>query len=126
MVGDVHAFAASIDVDSTVAGSTIPISLSFGDILDEFDVTPISNRFLAWNDRWGIIFDLAYLKLETDVNVFVLEQFKELWMRRCASEDKAGKEQNRRHSSATVRFCDVASRCRNKQMRMYNYLSCSR
>ncbi|MHC4105198.1 MAG: hypothetical protein ACYSR9_09675 [Planctomycetota bacterium] len=53
-----------IDGDSTVAGATASIDLSFSDIIDNFDVWGISTRVEAWKGDWGLIFDGMYVDLE--------------------------------------------------------------
>lgn len=50
-----------IDADATVAGSTVPLDLSIGDILDNFDIFGLSARVEAWKGKWGLIFDGMYV-----------------------------------------------------------------
>ena len=57
---------SSIDTDSTVQGQTASIDLSFGDILDNFDVFGLMGRFEAWyGGKVGFIFDGTYVDMNT-------------------------------------------------------------
>ena len=62
-------WAPAIDVVATVDGMPAALDLSFGDILDEFDVIGGSARLEAWKGRWGFFIDGAYLSLETDADM---------------------------------------------------------
>jgi len=62
-------FAPSVDADTTVAGATVPLDLSFGDVLDNFDVFGLSARVEAWKGKWGIIFDGMYVDLDGDFSI---------------------------------------------------------
>jgi len=56
----------AVDADTTVSGVTTSIDLSFGDIVDNFDVFGLSGRFEAWWMRKvGFTFDGMYIDLET-------------------------------------------------------------
>jgi hypothetical protein len=55
-----------VDYDSTIAGQTVGVDLSFGDLLDDFDVFAFSGHIEAWKGNWGIIFDSAYASLDGD------------------------------------------------------------
>jgi opacity protein-like surface antigen len=56
----------SMDVDSTVNGLTVPIDMSFGDIMDNFDVFAISARGEYWWGEWGVVADGLWMNMETD------------------------------------------------------------
>ena len=61
---------ADIDGSSTVAGVTVELDLSLGDIFDNFDVFALTGRLEAWKgDQWGIIFDGMYVGLDGDFDV---------------------------------------------------------
>ncbi len=61
---------AKIDVDSTVAGATVDLDLTFGDVLDNFDeIFALSGRVEAWKGDWAIIFDGFYVRIEGDFEV---------------------------------------------------------
>jgi hypothetical protein len=62
-----YLFLPAVEGDATVNGQTMPLDLSFGDILDNFDVFGLSGRVRARKGKWGIIFDVATLSLETEV-----------------------------------------------------------
>ena len=62
-------WAPSIDGDSTISGATSKIDLSFGDIIDDFDVMGISTRVEAWKGNWGFIFDGMYIDLEAEADL---------------------------------------------------------
>jgi len=59
-------WAPGLDGDLTVAGETVSLDLSFGDILDDFDVFGFSTRVVARKGKWGIIFDFALVSLESN------------------------------------------------------------
>ena len=59
-------FAPSLDADSTLDGGTVPMDLSFSDILDNFDVFGLSVRVEAWKGKWGFIFDGSYTDIDGD------------------------------------------------------------
>ncbi|MCK5255224.1 MAG: hypothetical protein KAQ81_04315 [Deltaproteobacteria bacterium] len=54
----------SADADATVAGVTQSVKLTFGDIIDNFDLFGLSGRFEAWKGKWGLILDLMYTDLD--------------------------------------------------------------
>jgi len=57
---------SSIDADSTVQGQTASVDLSFGDILDNFDVFGLMGRFEAWyGGEVGFIFDGTYVDMDS-------------------------------------------------------------
>jgi hypothetical protein len=62
-----YIFTPAVEGDTTVNGQTMPLDLSFGDIFDNFDVFGLSGRVRARKGKWGIIFDVATLSLETEV-----------------------------------------------------------
>ncbi|NOD49905.1 hypothetical protein GS624_21540, partial [Ruegeria sp. HKCCD5849] len=51
--------------DSTVAGTTVPLDLDFGDALELLDFAA-AGRFEAWRADWGFIIDANYVSLEAD------------------------------------------------------------
>ncbi len=59
-------FAPSLDLDSTVAGSTVGIDMSFSDVLDNFDVIGFAMRGEGWKKEWGIILDGTWTDLDGD------------------------------------------------------------
>ena len=65
-------FAPAYEGDMTVDGQTVSADLSFGDILDNFDVMGFSNRVVARKGKLGLIFDIAYLSLETEIDLATL------------------------------------------------------
>ena len=61
-----YVWLSSIDADSTVQGQTASIDLSFGDILENFDVFGLMGRFEAWyGGKVGFIFDGTYVDMNT-------------------------------------------------------------
>jgi hypothetical protein len=62
-------FAPSVDADTTVDGATVPLDLSFSDILDDFDVFGLSARVEANKGKWGFIFDGMYIDLDGDFSI---------------------------------------------------------
>ena len=62
-------FAPSLDADSTLDGATVPLDLSFSDILDKFDVFGLSVRAEAWKGKWGFIFDGSYTDIDGDFSI---------------------------------------------------------
>ena len=59
-------FAPALDLDSTVAGSTVEVDLSFSDVLSDFDVIGFSTRGEGWKKEWGIILDGSWTSLDGD------------------------------------------------------------
>jgi opacity protein-like surface antigen len=57
----------SIDGDSTVDGTTAPVDLSLGDLLDHFQFA-LTGRAEAWKGNWGVIFDGMYVDLGGDLS----------------------------------------------------------
>lgn len=51
--------------DSTVAGTTVPLDLDFGDALELLDFAA-AGRYEAWRADWGFIIDANYVSLEAD------------------------------------------------------------
>ncbi len=67
--GGPYLHLAGIDGEALVAGVTADLDLSFGDILDNFDIIALSGRVEAWKDgKWGIFFDGFFLQLDGDFN----------------------------------------------------------
>ena len=62
-----YVFLPALDVDSTLAGQTTPVDLSFGDIIDTFDVRGLSLRGEGWKDQWGMVGDVYWVDLDADV-----------------------------------------------------------
>jgi opacity protein-like surface antigen len=61
---------ASIEADSTVAGATAEIDLSFSDVIDDFDkIFALTGRLEAWRGDFGFIFDGMYVSVEGDFDV---------------------------------------------------------
>lgn len=54
----------TIDVDSTVAGTTVPIDMDLDDVLDDFNVFAFSMRGEYWWEQWGIVFDGMWTDLD--------------------------------------------------------------
>lgn len=59
-------YAPSVDLEATVEGTTVPIDLSFSDVLDDFDVFGVSARVEGWKGEWGIICDGMWTDLDGD------------------------------------------------------------
>ena len=59
----------SIDADSTVAGDTSSIDLSFSDILDNFDVWGGAVFFGGRKGKWGFFLNGAYTNIQGDFNL---------------------------------------------------------
>jgi hypothetical protein len=59
-----YLFLPALDLDSTVAGQTVPVDLSFSDVWDTFDVLAFSIRGEAWKDQWGAVGDFYWVDLE--------------------------------------------------------------
>jgi opacity protein-like surface antigen len=55
---------ATIDVDSTVAGTTVPIDMDLGDVFDHFDVFAFSMRGEYWWGQWGVVVDGMWTDLD--------------------------------------------------------------
>jgi hypothetical protein len=47
----------SIDLDSTVDGSTVPIKMDLGDVFETFDVFALSARGEYWWGKYGLVLD---------------------------------------------------------------------
>ena len=56
---------ARSDITSTIEGQSVDMHLTFSDVLENFDVFALSARFEAWKNRFGLIFDGYWLKLNT-------------------------------------------------------------
>jgi hypothetical protein len=52
-----YLFLPAVDADSTVAGVTVPVDLSFSDVWDNFDAMSLAARVEGWNGDWGVILD---------------------------------------------------------------------
>jgi len=59
-------FAPAVDLKATVEGTTVPIDLSFSDILDDFDIFGVSARIEGWKGNWGVICDGMWTDLDGD------------------------------------------------------------
>ncbi len=59
-----YLWAVGIDGDVTIAGSTVPLDLSFSDILDDFSGGG-SLFFEGRKGRWGFAIDATYITMET-------------------------------------------------------------
>ena len=55
---------ATIDVDSTVAGTTVPIDMDLSDVDEHFDVFAFSMRGEYWWGQWGVVVDGMWTDLE--------------------------------------------------------------
>ena len=64
-----YGFLASMDVVSTLNGIDTAVDLSFGDILDEFDVMAAAGRIEVWKGKWVFIIDGFYISLGTDASL---------------------------------------------------------
>jgi hypothetical protein len=64
-----YGFLAGMDVVSTLNGADTPVDLSFGDLLDDFDVIAAMGRLEAWKGQWVFIVDGLYISLETDAKL---------------------------------------------------------
>ncbi len=64
-----YGFLPAMKGDMTASGQTATVDLSFGDIIDNFDVIAFSNRIVARKGKLGLIFDIAYTSLKTDVTL---------------------------------------------------------
>ena len=56
----------SMDVNSTIAGQTVPLDLGFDEIWDTFDVFAISARGEYWWGQWGAVADGLWMDMKTD------------------------------------------------------------
>jgi hypothetical protein len=61
--------ANSLDVDSTIAGTTAAIDVEFSDLMDDFDVWGASVLFEGHKGKWGFFFDAQYVDIEGDFNL---------------------------------------------------------
>jgi hypothetical protein len=59
-----YVFLPAVDVDSTVAGMTVPVDLSFSDIWEDFDAISLSARGEAWQGDWGMILDAIWTDID--------------------------------------------------------------
>ena len=61
----------SLDLKSTIAGTTAKVDLDFADLLDDFDVWGASIRSEArkGDSKWSILFDGSYIDLEGNFNL---------------------------------------------------------
>jgi hypothetical protein len=58
-------WAAELSGDATLRGRTGPVEASFSDIMDNLDIA-LMGRTEAWQERWGIYFDVIYMDLGSD------------------------------------------------------------
>jgi opacity protein-like surface antigen len=63
--------ANSLDLDSTVAGTTTVIDLDISDVFDDFDVWGVAALFEArkGKSKWSILFNGSYINLNGDFNL---------------------------------------------------------
>lgn len=61
-----YAFLPAVDAHATVAGQTVPIDMSFGDVWDDFDVMGLSLRAEGWKDQLGWVADGMWVNLDGD------------------------------------------------------------
>jgi opacity protein-like surface antigen len=54
----------SIDLDSTVDGTTVPIDMDLGDVFDTFDVFALSARAEYWWGQYGVVLDGIWTDLQ--------------------------------------------------------------
>lgn len=79
-----YAYLPALDLDSTVAGQTVPVDMDFGDVWDSFDVMAFSIRGEAWSGVYGGIADFYWVDLDGDfgegdaVNVQIEEWYLDL------------------------------------------------
>jgi hypothetical protein len=59
-----YLFLPAIDGDSTIAGQTVPIDMSFGDIWDNFDALSLALRTEGWKGDWGFILEGLWTDLD--------------------------------------------------------------
>jgi hypothetical protein len=59
-----YVFLPALDIDSTVAGQTTPVDLSFSDVWDMSDVLAFSLRGEAWKDQWGGVGDFYWVDIQ--------------------------------------------------------------
>ena len=63
-------FAPDVDVVSTVNGMETPVALSFGDVLEHFDLFGLSGRVEAWwKNKWVLILDAMYVDVEKEAEL---------------------------------------------------------
>jgi len=56
---------ARSDITSTVNGQSAQMNLTFQDVIENFDVFGLAGRFEAWKNRFGLILDAYWIKLDT-------------------------------------------------------------
>jgi hypothetical protein len=61
--------ANSLDVDSTIAGTTAAIDVDFNDLMDDFDVWGASALFEARKGKWGFFLNGSYVDIEGDFHL---------------------------------------------------------
>jgi hypothetical protein len=66
-----YVWLPSVDIVSTVDGTSVPIDLSLGDALSNFDVFGLSARGEYWWGQWGMVVDGIW----TDLDSKVFEEF---------------------------------------------------
>lgn len=59
----------AVDYRATVAGQSKDLDLSFGDLMDDFDVLAISGHFEGYKGNWGFIFNSAYASIQGDFEI---------------------------------------------------------
>jgi hypothetical protein len=52
-----YLFLPAVDADSTIAGNTAPVDVSFSDIWENSDAISLSARGEAWRGNWGLLLD---------------------------------------------------------------------
>lgn len=62
-----YAFLPALDLDSTVAGQTVPVDMSFSDVIDTFDILAFSIRAEGWKDQWGLVLDSYWVDLDANM-----------------------------------------------------------
>jgi opacity protein-like surface antigen len=60
-----YVWMLGLDADATVSGLSGSVDLTFGDVLDNLDMTAMG-RLEAWKGKWGVTFDGLYLDLGAD------------------------------------------------------------
>jgi hypothetical protein len=63
-----YLWATGIDGDTTVRGTTIPVDVSFGDIVDDLDFAALVH-FEAMKGSWGFFVDTIYMDLGDEFTV---------------------------------------------------------
>lgn len=59
----------AVDYRATVNGQDKDLDLSFGDLIDEFDVIAVSAHFEGYKGNWGFIFNNAYASIQGDFDI---------------------------------------------------------